>query len=505
MIRVEGLSVWYGNLPALQAIDLHVQQGECVLITGPSGCGKSTLGRVLTGLIPHAIPARVEGVVDVDGKPVTERSLPELACSIGMVFQNPSAQLFHLRVSDEVAFGPRNLGLPEGQVWERVDWALHAAGLDALRDAHPADLSGGQKQKVAIAAALAMQPRLLILDEPTSSLDVPGAQQVIQTLQDLRREIGMTLVIIEHRLAEVARLCERVIIMDEGHIVVDGPFHHVLGNADHLARFGLRRPVETAPVHWRQLLQPNGHPPADASPLLELQSVSAGYGRHAVLEDVSLSFYEGEFVALVGDNGAGKTTLALTAAGLLKPRRGRVVYRQRRKPMPGMDIALLFQNPLEQLFNDSVEEEVAFAPRNYARFDPAVHEQTLSSADLLALRLRSPFSLSTGQQQRTALAACLSLGPRLLILDEPTLGQDWRHLEQMMGFLNQLNRAGTTILLISHDYKLVHRYARRAILLEGGRVVLDGRVPTAGQGEPASSSQSIPIIPEKEKNEINYP
>jgi energy-coupling factor transporter ATP-binding protein EcfA2 len=487
VIRLENVSVWYGDLPALRRVSLAVQPGECLLITGPSGCGKSTLGRVLAGLIPHAIPAHLDGTVEVDGKPISEQTLPELASTIGMVFQNPSSQLFHLRVSDEVAFGPRNLGLPEEQVWERVNWALQATGLDALREARPADLSGGQKQKVAIAAALAMQPHLLILDEPTASLDVPGAQMVIQTLQDLRRQVGMTLVIIEHRLAEVARLCERAVIMDEGRIVVDGPFQEVLGNSAHLSRFGLRRPVETAPVPWRQLLKPNGRHAGNASPLLELQGVSAGYGQHAILEDINLSFYEGEFVALVGDNGAGKTTLALTAAGLLKPRRGRVIYSQRRKPLPGLDIALLFQNPLEQLFNDSVEEEVAFAPRNYGCFDPALHDQTLASTDLLDLRPRPPLSLSTGQQQRTALAACLALGPRFLILDEPTLGQDWRHLEQVMGFLRKLNHAGTTILLISHDYKLVHRFARRVILLENGHLALDGTVPSSPAGESARS------------------
>jgi energy-coupling factor transporter ATP-binding protein EcfA2 len=362
-----------------------------------------------------------------------------------------------------------------------------------LREATPADLSGGQKQKVAIAAALAMRPRLLVLDEPTASLDVPGAQLVIQTLQDLRRDNHLTIVIIEHRLAEVARLCERAMILDEGRIIVDGPFQRVLGDPANLSRFGLRRPVETAPVPWRQLLQPNGHPDPGNSLLLELKGVSAGYRHQAVLQDVDLELYTGEFIALVGENGAGKTTLALTAAGLLKPRKGRVSYCQRRNPMPGLDIALLFQNPLDQLFNDSVEEEVAFAPCNYARFDSAAHEQTLIKTDLLALRQRSPLTLSTGQQQRTALAACLSLGPRLLILDEPTLGQDWRHLEEMMGFLQTLNRSGTTILLISHDYKLVHRFARRVILLEHGRIALDGRVPESEEEDLEDSMQSLAI------------
>ncbi len=493
MIRVRNLSVWYQALPVLQDVSFDVKQGECILITGPSGCGKSTLGRALTGLIPHAIPARVEGCVEVEGRLVSEFNLPELACWIGMVFQNPGAQLFHLRVFDEIAFGPRNLGLSEPDVQERVLWALKATGLTALREAKPTELSGGQKQKVAIAAALAMRPHLLVLDEPTASLDVQGARLVIQTLQDLQRDHQLTLVIFEHRLAEVARLCQRVLILDEGRIAVDGPFQQVLGNPEYLSRFGLRRPVETPPVPWRELLQPNGHPEPGQPILLELKAVSAGYQGQPILRDVDLTIRAGEFLALVGENGAGKTTLALTIAGLLKPRKGSVRYTLTRKPLPGLDVALLFQDPLDQLFTDSVDEEVAFAPRNYSRFDPLVHQETLSRIDLLALQARSPLRLSTGQQQRTALAACLSLGPRLLILDEPTLGQDWRHLEEMMGFLQEMNRAGTTILLISHDYKLVHRFARRVILLEQGHVVLDGRVPAAGLEEHEYLSQS-PVV-----------
>lgn len=479
MIQVRDLSVWYGDHPALQNISFEVADGECVLVTGPSGCGKSTLGRVLTGLIPHSIPARVSGFVQVNGLPVAEKSLREITSTIGTVFQNPSSQLFHLHVADEIAFGPRNLGLSEEQVQERVEWALEATGLVALRNAHPTELSGGQKQKVAVASALAMQPRMLVLDEPTASLDVLGSMQVINTLEQLRRTMGLTIVIIEHRLAEVARLCDRAILMDEGRIEADGPFQQVLGDPKNLARFGMRRPVQTAPVPWDQLLQPNGHPEPDSSLLLEMRSVSAGYNHLAILENLDLKLYSGEFVALVGENGSGKTTLALAAAGLLKPSRGKVIFHTGSRPRPGLDIAILFQNPLDQLFTDCVDDEVAFAPRNYQRFDEQAHLQTLTKTDLLALRQRSPLTLSTGQQQRTALASCLSLEPRLLILDEPTLGQDWRHLEQMMGFLQQLNAAGMTILLITHDYKLVHRYAQRVILLEKGRITLNGRVPSA--------------------------
>ena len=177
----------------------------------------------------------------------------------------------------------------------------------------------------------------------------------------------------------------------------------------------------------------------------------------------------------MGDNGAGKSTLGLVAAGLLKPLEGQCLLREWRKPKPGLDVAMLFQNPTDQLFTDSVDEEVGFGPRNYHRFDPDRHTQILSEADLLHLRERRPLMLSVGQQQRTALSACLGLRPRLLILDEPTLGQDWGHLQRLMDFLTFLNRQGTAILLISHDYKLVHRYARRVYMMKKGRIHLAGQ------------------------------
>lgn len=189
---------------------------------------------------------------------------------------------------------------------------------------------------------------------------------------------------------------------------------------------------------------------------------------------------------MVGDNGSGKSTLALAAAGLLKPQVGKVLVGGTSRPRPGLDIALLFQNPADQLFTDSVDEEVSFGPRNYRTFDTDIHEQTLTTADLLHLRTRRPFSLSIGQQQRTALASCLALRPALVILDEPTLGQDWRHLQQLMEGLVWLNMQWTAILLITHYFKLVHRYARRVLLMDMGRIILDGKIDPASRG-------SIPV------------
>ena len=481
MIHVHNLTVSYGANPVLQNVSFDINMGECLVLTGSSGCGKSTLAHVLTGLIPHSIPAQVTGKVQIAEMDALTTPIDTISQKVGIVFQNPRTHLFHLRVEDEIAFGPRNLGMDEDEVNMRVDWALNAVGLVDMREQKPANLSGGQIQRLAIAAALAMNPKVLVLDEPTASLDVPGTQNVIGTLETLKKRYGLTIVLIEHRLAEVRRLADHVLILDEGCIAAQGRFDDVLRDPAMLKQYGLRRPTAETLTDWSRLLAPNGHHPKDRQPLLDLQNLTAGYAGHAIIHDIDLKIYAGEFVALVGDNGTGKSTLALAAAGLLKPINGSVTVNGTARPRPGLDIALLFQNPADQLFTDSVDEEVAFGPSNYRRFDSEIHEHTLTSADLHHLCTRRPFALSIGQQQRTALAACIALRPALVILDEPTLGQDWRHLQQLMDCLAHLNEQGTAILLITHDYKLVHHYARRVILMEKGRLILDGKIAPASR------------------------
>ncbi|MDX1687186.1 MAG: ATP-binding cassette domain-containing protein [Candidatus Promineifilaceae bacterium] len=474
MIDVEALAVRYGDVPALSGLDLQIPGGQFVLVTGPSGCGKSTLVRALTGLIPHALPATMTGRVTVNGLNTREQPLSTLARHAAIVLQNPAAQLFHLNVADEVAFGPRNLGLPEQEVQERAAWALAAVGIDDLRARRPSTLSGGEQQRVAIAAVLAMQPTILILDEPTASLDSQGTDKVLATLKRLNRQLDMTVVLVEHRLAAAMSLAHRLLILDEGVLVADGAPQDLLQNRNLREAFGLRRPGTPSSTSWETLLTSNGAPSGDSPLLLQMEGVTAGYRGNPVLHDVNLSLRRGEFVAVVGENGAGKSTLGRVAAGLLKPAGGEVRFQGNRRPRPGRDVALLFQNPADQIFTDSVGEEVAFGPRNYRVFDEAFHRQILAQADLQCLCKRCPTHLSVGQQQRTVLAACLAMQPRLLILDEPTLGQDWAHLQRLMDFVQRLNQSGTTILLISHDYKLVYRYADRVLLLREGRITLDG-------------------------------
>jgi energy-coupling factor transport system ATP-binding protein len=466
MIEVEGLTVRYGDGKALERLSLRLRPGEFLLVAGPSGGGKSTLARALAGLIPHASSARMTGRVVVDELETREHPLPLLARHVGLVFQNPATQLFCLRVEEEVAFGPRNLELPTDEVARRVGWALATTGLDHVRSRRVNTLSDGEKQRLAIASILAMGPRVLILDEPTSNLDTAGTRQLLSTLERLQRDEGTTLVVTEQKTGEVGCLADRVLLLERGEVVADGPPEEIFARRETLRRLGVRRPTPRPWSDWADRIAIDD--PVSGEPLVEMEGVTAGYGEHLVLDGLDLSIGRGECVALVGDNGSGKTTLARLLAGLLKPRRGRVRVRGK--------VGLLFQNPLEQLFCETVEEEVAFGLRRYDRFFPTVLEETLAVADLAHLRHRLTHTLSGGEQQRTALAAVTALRPDLLILDEPTMGQDWGHLSAFMEYVTRLNGRGTTILLITHDDELVHRYARRVLLLRGGRIVADGAI-----------------------------
>jgi energy-coupling factor transport system ATP-binding protein len=491
MIEVTDLTVHYGKQPILESISFTVGRGEFVLLSGPSGCGKSTLARSLNGLIPHASPATMAGRVVVDGLETAAHSLPELAAHVGLVFQNPATQLFNATVEEEVAFAPRNLGLPAEEVAARVAFALDATGISPLRGRAIGALSSGEQQRVAIASVLALRPQALVLDEPTSNLDWRGVEQVMSTLARLQEQ-GLTILLIEHRLHAVVPLADRGVLMQGGRIVADGRPGDVFairltsppqvggteGGLTALRPFDFSQGKLCSGQALRQegsgqATQPPNHP--TTPPLVAIQDLEAGYGRRTVLQGLDLALYPGEFAALVGDNGAGKSTLARVLAGLLRPRQGKITWHKELRRLPlGRRVGFLFQNPLDQLVCDTVEEEIAFGPRNLSLPVRERVETTLAVAGLTALRHRRSAALSAGEQQRTALAAALSTAPRLLILDEPTMGQDWAHLSHLMESLIQLNHNGQAILLITHDDKLVCRYARRIILLEEGHIVADG-------------------------------
>jgi energy-coupling factor transport system ATP-binding protein len=476
MIRIKNLSVSYDNNPVINNLTLNVNEGDWILITGPSGCGKSTLARTISGLIPHSIQAKVKGSIQVNGINTVESSLPDISQQVGMVFQNPGTQLFHLTVEEELAFGPRNLGLSEKEVQDRVSRVLTDVGIYNIRKKRPDKLSGGQKQLVAVAAVLTMEPRVLVLDEPTASLDVSSLRRLMEVLSGIKTQKGITIIMVEHRLHAVQYGVDKFYVMDEGQFVHQGPAIDILEDPVCRKTYGLRRPVEQKMASWEKLINKNGVMDQNVPPLLQLKNVSAGYDGREVIKGINLALYPGEFVSLVGENGAGKSTLAMVIAGLLKTRSGEFCYQGGIKPKSGLDVAILFQNPQEQLFTDSVDEEVAFAAHNFGLFDQQQHQTVLEEAGLERFRFRHPSILSLGQQLRTALAASVAIKPRIVILDEPTLGQDWGHLEKIMNYVKVLQQNGTTILLITHDYKLVHFYSQRVLLMENGGIKLQGYI-----------------------------
>ncbi len=449
-IRVSDLHVRYPQAHALRGVSLSVPAGSFLLIGGPSGGGKSTLAQALVGLIPQMVPAEVRGHISVGGLDPRQHPVAQMATRVGLVLQNPAAQLFCGTVEEEVGFGPRNLGLPPEEVAARIEYSLDAVGCADLRHRPVRYLSGGEQQRVVIAAVLAMRPSILILDEPTANLDAEGVSRIVWTLVELHRRLGITVVVLEHRLAPFLAHADRLVWLADGQVVADGPPARVLA--------WVRPPLPS------RLSAPS---PSPGLPLVALRGVTVGYdGQGVVLRDCSFTLHQGEFAALVGPNGAGKTTLARVLAGLLRPRRGRVVWHVARQPRVGF----LQQSPLHQLVCDTVEEEVRFGPRNLGMKGEAETERLLAEADLLELRHRPTHALSVGQQQRLALAATLSLHPALLILDEPTTGQDPEHLARLMDFVAELNRAGQTVLLITHDQGLVERYTGRVWRLQDGQI-----------------------------------
>jgi energy-coupling factor transport system ATP-binding protein len=438
VIRVRGLDVRYPSAHALKGLDLSIASGSFVLIGGRSGSGKSTLAQALLGLLSHdelGISSEVTGQISVAGLIPGREPVAQLATRTGLVFQNPATQLFNGTVEDEVAFGPRNLALTWKEIDDRVAYALKATGCEHLRKRSVRHLSGGEQQRVAIAANLAMRPSILILDEPTANLDEDGTHSVVRALVRLQREFGMTIVVIEHRLDPFLGCAERLIWLEEGRVVADGLPHEVLPR------------VQAVRLSWT--------PPSSngGNPLVSLDRVTAGYDGRLVLQDCSLTLREGQLGALVGPNGAGKSTVARVLAGLLRPRRGRVVWHTGGRV--ACRVGFLQQNPLHQLVCSTVEEEVRFGPRNLGVERDDEIEGVLASMGLDGLRYRSTQALSVGEQQRTALAATLSTHPELLIVDEPTLGQDREHLQKMMGLVRELNEQGQTVLLISHNKELV--------------------------------------------------
>jgi energy-coupling factor transport system ATP-binding protein len=512
MIRFDRFSFTYSgqSVAALSDITLHIGEGEVVLVTGPSGGGKSTLCRCLNGLIPHFHGGTLSGNVRIAGLDIMRHQPREFATTVGMVFQDPENQLVGADVERDIAFGLENLGLAPAVISQRVEESLAALGIAALRRTPVASLSGGEKQKAALAASLAVHPSLLVLDEPTSELDPESAREFMKTLMALHEEYEMAIVLVEHRLERVVDFCQRIVVLDGGRIVADGRSAAVLESLlDRPRGVGVPAMAELASAfrmsgQWRGplptsveeaqdafgYLMPDEAPehrwerrPSPGGSLIEIENLSYNYDKDApVLRGISTCVRAGELLAVMGRNGSGKTTLARHLNGLLKPSGGTVKVRgidtaSASVPHLARTVGLVFQNPNDHLFADTVEEEILFTLR-HMQIDPSEARKRVE--DVLALFRMHPYrghyprSLSGGERQRVALASVVAARPEVLVLDEPTRGLEQSLKDSLMEFLVGYCAAGNAVVFITHDVETVARHADRVLLLDNGRVVADG-------------------------------
>ncbi len=490
-------------------VTLQIEPGELVLLLGPSGCGKSSLSLTFNGLVPHSMPAGYRGRIRVCGHDVADTPVAELAGRVGMVFQDPDAQIVSASVLDEVCFGLENLCTPVHLIEPRARDALSRVGLEELEAADPHLLSGGEKQRVALACALALEPALLVLDEPTANLDPAGRTAFYDLLPDLLAT-GTAVVLIEHDLDEVIDKVDRVVALSAaGTVIVDGAPEDVMElHGDTLVTEGVWLPAAVrlhralaaagrtaSPPLIRADLGPEGYgarlgrlgidppllpyarPTAQVPGLAGVEVIDLVVEREGrrIIDGASFRAPRAAITALAGVNGAGKSTVLHAIAGLLSSSGTIDAPTEPTAARPGY----VFQNPEHQFLTDRVEDELAYGPRRLGwspdRIRSAVEDQ-LERFGLTGLADRNPFLLSGGQKRRLSVASALVTQPRLLLLDEPTYGQDHRNATGIMRLLQELCDGGTTVLLVSHDLQLVAEHADHVVVLHGGRVAAEGTV-----------------------------
>jgi energy-coupling factor transporter ATP-binding protein EcfA2 len=518
---LENVSYMYPRSPepVLKDISLDIFKGEFFGLIGPTGAGKTTLSLTLNGIVPQFYQGRFFGRATVAGLDTLDHPINQMARHVGAVFQDPETQLIATSVENEIAFALENMSLPREEIMKRIPRVLEAVRLEGTEQKHPHELSGGQKQRLAIAAALAMLPDLLVLDEPTSQLDPVGTEEVFDTVRELNKELGVTIVMASHAAEEMAEHADRIALLSHGELVTIGPPERIYSDVDLLYEHHLRPPQVAstfylaskagAPVNDVPVRLEDGLKALDSlegqcdvafpkaltkpgirkgEPLLSVKDLEHTYpdGTEA-LHGVSLDVREGEYVLIIGQNGAGKTTLVKHFLKLLEPTQGVVTVGgvdTRELMVSGLArrIGYVAQNPDNQIFNATVGAEVSFALINLDYPKEEIEARTaesLESMGLLDVREAHPLSLPKGDRARVVIAAILAMQPEIIIFDEPTTGQDYQGAKYILDVSQQLHKMGKTVIVITHHLYLMPDYAERVIVMGKGTILLDAPIREA--------------------------
>jgi energy-coupling factor transport system ATP-binding protein len=487
-LSIENLSFKYSTRDeqALKDINLQLKPGELMLLAGASGCGKTTLMRCINGLIPRTYNGYGKGEIKVFGQSVRMMNMAELSQIVGTLLQDPERQIVASYVLNEVAFGLENLGLSRAEILQRIDETLAYLNISYLRDRETFHLSGGEKQKVALASVLAMRPRILLLDEPLASLDPASAAEALQIFRQLADD-GITILLVEHRVEDALSIHpDRVAYMTDGELAYVGDVEGMMQVVDYRR---IKLPAQVTFERSREAPLPElrpALPPHSDAPLIQFQDVHFRYNVDSpeVLRGVNFTVHPGDIIAILGHNGAGKTTLVKHALGLLKPTQGQVLLEERdtRKitvAKAAQTVGYVFQSPSQMLFAPTVEEELSFGPRNLKHPPEKIREDVkwaIETVNLASEMKSPPLALSFGQQKRISIAAVLAMRSRILMMDEPTAGQDYWNYQAFMDSIIQMP-GFDAILFITHDVDLAVIYANRILLVDQGQIAADGSPP----------------------------
>lgn len=538
-IEIKDLSFTYKNsdVEVLKDVNLSIEEGKFTVIMGRTGAGKTTLAMLPNGIIPQLVEGTVKGTIIAAGKDSSKYRVQTMAREIGLVLQDPETQIFGRTVDEDTAFGPRNYLVPRDEIKERIKSALNKVRLDGYEKRQTSQLSGGEKQRLAIAGILAMDPSIIILDEPTSELDPIGREEIYSTMVSLQKDQKKTVVAVEHSSQEISEKADSIVVLSDAHVVWQGSPKDFFRELDLVERYGIK-PLPVSKIGWelykkgfiakeeipltvddayslvlrlldgRKLgFSPAEVPRQERTKLIEVNDVHYQYDKSKeALKGVSFDIYEGDYVALIGQNGAGKTTVAKHFNSLFKPTSGRILVcgKDTNNEEPNTlaeQIGYVFQNPDNQIFSTSVYKEMEYGLKALKLSEEEMSKRIHEIAKLLDIEKvleEHPFSLGKGERQRVAVASILVLKPKILVVDEPTTGQDWDGIQNMMKLIDELHANGTTIVMITHDMDVVATHANRVIVMAKGSIVADGSVRDVFKQEKALKDAYVarPQIPE---------